>query len=55
MIGRLLLFSTCAFSQTLQAMKNCLSKNLYSIELINKNVSRRILGMVYSPGVGAVS
>jgi len=51
---RLLLAPAYPFSSTLQAMKNCLSKNLYSIELINKNVNRRILGMVYSPGVGAV-
>lgn len=37
-----------------QKMKEALSKNLYSIELINKQVNRRILAMAYSPGVGAV-
>jgi malic enzyme len=39
---------------TYEAMKDALSKNLYSIELINKQVNRRILAMAYSPGVGAV-
>ena len=35
-------------------MKDALAKNLYSIELINKNVTRRSLSMAYTPGVGAV-
>jgi malic enzyme len=42
------------FSNSYQLMKNCIAKDLYSIELINKNVNRRILSMAYSPGVGAV-
>jgi len=46
--------SRFSFSESLQMMKNCLSRDLYSIELINKNVNRRILSMAYSPGVGAV-
>ena len=37
-----------------EKMKEAISKNLYSIELINKQVNRRILAMAYSPGVGAV-
>ena len=37
-----------------QHMKDSLAKNLFSIELINKQVNRRILAMAYSPGVGAV-
>jgi hypothetical protein len=53
-IRRLLLAPVYGFSASLQVMKSYLAKNLYSIELINKNVNRRILGMVYSPGVGAV-
>ena len=47
------LTNTYRFS-TYQQMKDSLTKNLYSIELINKQVSRRILAMAYSPGVGAV-
>ena len=39
---------------TYNNMKDAISKNLYSIELINKQVSRRILAMAYSPGVGAI-
>ena len=31
-----------------------LMNNLFSIDLINKNVNREILSMAYSPGVGAV-
>ena len=34
--------------------KQMLMSNLYSIDLINKNVNRQILAMAYSPGVGAV-
>lgn len=37
-----------------ELMKKSLSKDLFSIELINKVVNRRILSMAYSPGVGAV-
>lgn len=37
-----------------ELMKKSLSKDLFSIELINKTVNRRILSMAYSPGVGAV-
>ena len=37
-----------------QMTKSLLSNNLYSIDLINKNVNRAILAMAYSPGVGAV-
>lgn len=42
------------FSNSYELMKKSLSKDLYSIELINKVVNRRILSMAYSPGVGAV-
>ncbi len=42
------------FASTYDLMKKSLSKDLYSIELINKQVNRRILSMAYSPGVGAV-
>ena len=35
-------------------MKEALNNNLYSIDLINKQVNRKILAMAYSPGVGAV-
>lgn len=41
-------------SESIATLKSLLSKNLFSIELINKNVNRRILSMAYSPGVGAV-
>jgi len=34
--------------------KKMLQSNLFSIDLINKNVNRAILAMAYSPGVGAV-
>ena len=34
--------------------KRMLQSNLFSIDLINKNVNRAILAMAYSPGVGAV-
>ena len=37
-----------------QKMKEALNNNLYSIDLINKQVNRKILAMAYSPGVGAV-
>jgi malic enzyme len=37
-----------------ELMKKSLSKDLFSIELINKGVNRRILAMAYSPGVGGV-
>jgi malic enzyme len=42
------------FSNSYELMKKSLSKDLFSIELINKVVNRRILSMAYSPGVGAV-
>lgn len=42
------------FGFSYEKMKECLAKDLFSIELINKNVNRRILSMAYSPGVGAV-
>lgn len=42
------------FSTNLQPTKDILKKNLYKIDLINKNVNRQILSMAYSPGVGAV-
>jgi len=51
---RRLAYSHTRLFSTLQMMKNCLSKDLYSIDLISKSVNRRILGMFYSPGVGAV-
>jgi len=51
---RSLLFPRLHFKFTLQMMKNILAKDLYSIDLINKQVNRRILGMNYTPGVGAV-
>lgn len=34
--------------------KKILAQQLFSIDLINKNVNRHILSMEYSPGVGAV-
>ena len=34
--------------------KKLLKNNLYSIDLISKNVNKTILSMAYSPGVGAV-
>jgi hypothetical protein len=37
-----------------QMTKKLLMNNLFSIDLINKNVNRAILSMAYSPGVGAV-
>lgn len=37
-----------------QMTKKILMSNLFSIDLINKNVNRAILAMAYSPGVGAV-
>lgn len=37
-----------------QMTKKMLMSNLFSIDLINKNVNRAILSMAYSPGVGAV-
>ena len=37
-----------------QMTKKMLMSNLFSIDLINKSVSRTILAMAYSPGVGAV-
>lgn len=43
-----------AFCQSYTAMKEALTKDLYSIELVNKQVNRRILAMAYTPGVGAV-
>ena len=42
------------FSVNLQPTKDILKKNLYKIDLINKNVNRQILSMAYSPGVGAI-
>lgn len=42
------------FSSNYELMKKSLNKGLFSIELINKVVNRRILSMAYSPGVGAV-
>ncbi len=42
------------FCTNRRAIKNCLSKNLYSIDLITKSLNRRVLSMFYSPGVGAV-
>lgn len=53
-LGLRTLFNTAFRFSTYQQMKDSLSKNLYSIELINKQVNRRILAMAYSPGVGAV-
>ena len=49
---RRLTLPTFYFSSSLDKMKECLAKELYSIELINKQVNRRILSMAYSPGVG---
>lgn len=46
--------STKHFFSTYTAMKDALSRNLYSIELINKQVNRKTLAMAYTPGVGAV-
>lgn len=51
---RAALSNSFAFSSDYQHMKESLAKNLFSIELINKQVNRRILAMAYSPGVGAV-
>jgi malic enzyme len=53
---RLPLRQSYRFSSTgsYQAMKDALSKNLYSIDLVNKFLSRNILAMSYSPGVAAV-
>ena len=42
------------FSSSYESMKSALNKNLFSIELINKSVNRKILAMAYSPGVGGV-
>ncbi len=47
-------FSQPRFFFSYELMKKSLSKDLFSIELINKVVNRRILSMAYSPGVGAV-
>lgn len=47
-------FSKYGFCQSYTAMKEALSKDLYSIELVNKQVNRHILAMAYTPGVGAV-
>lgn len=46
------LFMRSSFCTTIT--KKMLQSNLFSIDLINKNVNRAILGMAYSPGVGAV-
>lgn len=47
--------SRSTFCQSYAAMKDALRQDLYSIELINKQVNRRLLAMAYTPGVGAVS
>lgn len=47
-------FAQPRFFFSYELMKKSLSKDLFSIELINKTVNRRILSMAYSPGVGAV-
>jgi len=39
---------------TYEAMKEALAKNLYSIDLNNKFLSKKLLAMSHSPGVGAV-
>lgn len=50
-----LAFRNCyRFSNSYDKMKDILSKNLYSIEMTNQQLSRKILAMLYSPGVGAV-
>ena len=42
------------FCTSYNMMKKTLSNNLYSIQMTNQQLSRKILAMLSSPGVGAV-